>query len=177
MNKDRLFFFIQSLLKYNTFQLGIYLRSVLYRPFFKSFGKNIQIKDGVTFKYPSEIELGDNTVVGENCYFVGKKGLKLGSYVLIGAGSKIITSTHNYKDLVVPIVQQGLSFSSVEIGSNVWLGFDVKILAGSKIPEGSIVATNSVVNCRFEEANLIIAGTPAVIKGKRGSLDEIGVQT
>lgn len=161
MNKDKVFFFIQALLKYTAFNVGIKLRYFLYKPFFKKFGKNIQIKDGVTFKYPSEIEIGDSSVIGEYCYFVGKGGLILGNYVLIGAGSKIITSTHNYINIDIPIYQQGLSFEKVEIGDNVWMGFDVKILAGSKIADGSIIATNSVVNSVFVDKNIIIAGSPA----------------
>ncbi|MCX5642436.1 MAG: acyltransferase, partial [Candidatus Omnitrophica bacterium] len=43
------------------------------------------MKDGVTFKYPSDIEIGDNCVIGEFCYLVGKGGLKIGNDVLIGS--------------------------------------------------------------------------------------------
>lgn len=161
MNRDKLFFIIQAILKNNAFTFGIKLRYWLYKPFFKKFGKNVQIKDGVTFKYPSDIEIGNNVIIGEYCYFVGKNGLKIGNYVLIGAGSKIITSNHNYSDISKSIYEQGLNFKKVEIESNVWLGFDVKVLSGSKINYGTIVATNSVVNSEFEENNIIIGGTPA----------------
>lgn len=161
MNKDKIFFFIQAILKYNSFNLGIKLRYWLYKPFFKKFGKNIQIKDGVTFKYPSDIELENNIIIGEYCYFVGKSGLKIGNNVLIGAGSKIITSSHNYHNADKAIYEQGMNFKEVEIENNVWLGFDVKILSGSKIKEGSIVGTNSVVNSQFQEKNILIGGTPA----------------
>lgn len=127
----------------------------------------MQIKDGVTFKYPSDIEIGDRTIIGEYCYFVGKGGLMIGNDVLIGAGTKIITSSHNYLRNDLPIAQQGISFLPVEIESDVWIGFDVKILYGSKISCGSVVATNSVVNSRFEQKQIIIAGTPAVVKNKK----------
>lgn len=156
MRKDKVFFFIQAILKYNSFNFGIKLRYWFYKPFFKKLGKNVNIKDGVTFKYPSDICIGNNVTIGEYCYLVGKGGLHIGDYVLIGAGSKIITSNHNYKDINKTIYEQGLNFKKVEIEDNIWLGFDVKVLAGSKIREGSIIATNSVVNSVFKEKNLII---------------------
>jgi len=163
MNKDRLFFFIQACLKNNSFQFGIFLRSFFYKYFFKKFGKNIQIKDGVTFKYPSDIEIGNGCIIGEYCYLVGKSGLIIEENVLIGAGSKIVTSNHNFKRTATPIRNQGLSFKPIHIEKNVWIGFDVKILAGSKISNGNIIGTNSVINKIFETPNTIIAGTPAKI--------------
>lgn len=167
MSKDKIFFFIQSIVKYNSFNFGIKLRSILYRPFFKKFGKNIQIKDGVTFKYPSDIKIGDNTIIGEYCYFVGKSGLSIGKNVLIGSGTKIITSEHRYEDVRQSIYSQGLTFKPVKIGNDVWFGFDVKVLAGVVIPNGCIVAINSVVNKPFIESDVVLAGTPAKIVKKR----------
>lgn len=173
MNKDKVFFILQALIKNIAFDWGANLRSFVYRPFFKRLGKDVQIKDGVVFKYPSEIEIGDHCKVGEYCYFVGKSGLKIGNYALIGAGTKIITSSHNSGDLTIPMALQGLDFSPVYIGDNVWFGFDVKILAGSVIASGSIVGTSAVVNGIFNEENCIIAGIPAEVKKKRIHKKEI----
>ncbi len=158
---DKLFFIIQGFLKYNAFGFGITLRRIFYKPFFKSFGKNIQISDGVTIKYPSEIEWGNNIKVGQHCFFVGKGGLKIGNNNLIGAGTKIITSNHNFEDMDKPIYEQGLSFEKITIEEDVWFGFDVKVLGGSVIRKGSIVGTNSLVNNKQFDAYSIIAGTPA----------------
>lgn len=167
MSKDKLFFLIQSILKYNSFNFGIKLRSLLYRGFFKNFGQNIQIKDGVTFKYPSDIEIGDNCVIGEYCYFVGKGGLKIGDDVLIGSGTKIVTSEHIFESTSCSIREQGLRFLPIIIENNIWLGFNVTILAGSKISEGSVVGANSLINRVFYENNVILIGSPAKIYKKR----------
>lgn len=168
MNKDKIFFFIQSLLKYNSFNFGIKLRSLLYKKFFKNFGVNIQIKDGVTFKYPSEIEIGNNCVIGEYCYIVGKGGLQIGNDVLIGSGTKIVTSEHNFTNMSFLIREQGLSFVPIRIENNIWIGFNVVILAGSKISEGSIVGANSLINRSFHEKNIILFGSPAKVYKERG---------
>lgn len=160
---DKMFFFIQGFLKYNAFDFGVKIRSFFYRPFFKSFGKNVQIRDGVTIKYPSEIEFGNNIKVGQHCFFVGKGGLKIGDNCLIGAGTKIITSNHNYEDLEKPILNQGLSFKSVVVEDDVWFGFDVKVLGGSCIQKSSIIATNSVIKNKSFEPFSIIGGNPAIV--------------
>lgn len=172
MRSDKTFFVIQSLIKYISFGWGVKLRAALYRPYFKAFGKNINIKDGVTFKYPSEIELGDNCTIGEYSYLVGKNGLKIGNDFLMGAGSKIITSNHNYAQTDIPINRQGLSFKPVVIGNDVWLGFDVKILCGTVVGDGNIIGTGAVVSGDFSGAYNIIAGIPArVIKSRKPETD------
>ena len=160
---DQVFFVVQGFLKYNAFDFGVKLRSFFYKPFFKKFGKNVQIRDGVTIKYPSEFELGDNIKIGQHCFFVGKGRLKIGNNILIGAGAKIITSNHNFEDSTSPIYDQGLSFKEVIIEDGVWIGFDVKILGGSWVKKGTIVGTNSVINGREFPEMVIIAGSPAKI--------------
>jgi len=160
---DKIFFIIQSCIKYNSFDWGIRLRSLLYRRFFKKLGRNVQIKDGVTFKYPSEIEIGDNAKIGEYCYFVGKGGLRLGNNILMGAGTKIITSNHNFEDTGASMFDQGLSFQPIEIGNDIWFGFDCKIFGNTKISDGVIVGANSVVKNMEVPSYVIVAGTPAKI--------------
>jgi acetyltransferase-like isoleucine patch superfamily enzyme len=167
--KDKVFFIVQGFLKYNAFDFGMTLRRFFYKPFFKSFGKNIKIRDGVTIKYPSEIEFGNDVKIEPYCFFVGKGGLKLGNNVLVGAGTKIITSSHNFEDPTQSIREQGLSFTPVEIGDDVWFGFDVKVLGGSVVKKGSIVGTNSLINSKTFEPFSIIAGTPAKLIKYRDS--------
>lgn len=165
--KDKLFFIIQGFLKYNAFDFGMNLRSFFYKPFFKKFGKNVKIRDGVTIKYPSEMEFGDNIKIGPYCFFVGKGGLIIGDNALIGAGTKIITSNHNFENVEVPISNQGLAFKNILIEEDVWFGFDVKVLGGSIIRKGSIIGTNTFINDKHFDPFSIIAGTPAkVIKSR-----------
>lgn len=160
---DRIFFVVQATIKNVAFNWGIRLRRRLYKPFFKHFGSDICIKDGTTFKYPSEIEIGDKCTIGEYCYFVGKSGLKIGDNLLMGAGSKIITSTHIFSRRDIPIREQGLSFEKVEIGNDIWLGFNVTVLAGSAVADGCIVGSGALVNGKFLMPYKVLVGTPAKV--------------
>lgn len=163
---DQLFYFIQSCLINWEFVFFEYLRPFIYRSFFKKMGKRVRISPGSHFKYPSEIDMGNDVYVGRNCIFVGKGGLIIGNDVLIGAGSKICTTSHVYKDLSIPINKQGLRSNSISIGNNIWIGFDCKILGGVCIKSHSILGANSVLledQC-YEEKS-VVAGVPAVKKG------------
>ena len=161
--KNNFFFLIQSIFKYFPFKLGIYLRRIFYKPFFKSFGNQIKILDNVLIKYPNEIDFGNNITINQACIIVGKGGLKIDNNVLIGAGCKIITSSHNFENLDTPIINQGLSFKKIQIEDNVWFGFDVKVLGDVKISSGTVCSTSSVVLSGEYPKNVILGGIPAKI--------------
>lgn len=49
------------------------------------------------------------------------------------------------------------------IGNNVWVGCNSTILKNTTIPNGCVIASNSVVSSKFDEENCLIAGNPAKI--------------
>lgn len=174
INNYKLFYFLQAMLKYMPFRLGIWLRYKMYKPFFGKLGKGVVIQDNVSFKFPSDIFLDDNVKIAQQCIFVGASGLKIGKNVLIGAGCKIITSSHIHKDINKPISEQGLEYSSVNIGDDVWFGFNVVVLKGCSIGKGVIIGANSVVTHNIADY-LIVGGVPAKIIKNRKESNEIPV--
>lgn len=165
--KDRIFFIVQALLKYSSLPFMQRVRIILYRIFFDYLGTGIVIKDGVTFKFPSEIKIMDGVKIAEHCYLVGLGGLEIGKNTLIGAGTKIATTTHNFADIDTDITYQGISYKSIRIGANVWIGFNVVILSGSEVDRGSIIGANAVVTGNKIDDNSIMLGVPAKLKRKR----------
>ena len=140
------------------------IRISIYRLFFKKLGRGVVIKDGVTFKFPSDIEINDGVKIAEQCYLVGLGGLSIGTNALIGAGTKIATTNHVFSDLSKDITHQGISYEPILIEDNVWLGFNVVVLSGCIIKKGAIVAANAVVTNKLTPENSIIMGVPAKIK-------------
>lgn len=49
----------------------------------------------------------------------------------------------------------------IYIGNNVWIAMRSLILKGAKISDGSVVGAMSLVNKKFEEENIVLAGVPA----------------
>ena len=53
---------------------------------------------------------------------------------------------------------------SIVIGDHVWLCTRSVILKGAHIPNGCIVGAGAVVNKRFTEENIVLAGNPAMCR-------------
>ncbi len=94
-----------------------------------------------------------------------------GSQVSIGDDSQLswgvdvwCTDAHTITNLEGEPVNYA---ESIEIGNHVWIGKDVKIGKNVRIADNSIVGWGSIVTKRFDEPNVILAGTPARIV-KRG---------
>lgn len=51
----------------------------------------------------------------------------------------------------------------IEVGDRVWIGSQVTVLKGARLPNGSVVGAGSVVRSRFTEENTLIAGNPAQV--------------
>lgn len=167
-NSNRIFFYIQGLVKYIALPGFEKLRPFLYRPFFKYLGQNITIQEGCTFKYPDQIVIEDFAKIGQDCFIVGLGGLQIGKYLLMGAGTKIVTTMHEYKNIEVPMYRQGLITKPIRIEDDVWLGFNVMVLPGTKIGKGSIIGTSAVVTGKDIPEFSIVAGIPAkVIKSRK----------
>lgn len=149
------------------FRLGVFLRRAAYAPFFKKMGKNVRIMDAVVIKYPDEMELGNDVTINQFCYLVGKAGLRIGDNCMIGAGTKVTTSGHNFTDITQPMLQQGISFRAITIEDDVWMGFNVVVLGGVKVKNGSILAAGAVVHSGVFEAYSILGGVPAKVIGTR----------
>lgn len=56
------------------------------------------------------------------------------------------------------------SCSPVFIGDKTWICARSVILKGSKLPSGSILYSASVLTKKYEEENVMLAGSPAIIK-------------
>jgi maltose O-acetyltransferase len=161
MSKDKVFFLIQPILRNMPYKLGRVLRNKIYRYFFKRVGKNINLMAGIIFKYPSEIEFGNNVTINEDCYIVGKGGLVFGDNIMMGAGCKIVTTTHNAFAIDKPMREQGLSFEKIIVGNDVWFGFNVVVLKGCNIGNGVILAAGCILATKNIENYTIWGGVPA----------------
>ena len=52
----------------------------------------------------------------------------------------------------------------ITIGKHVWIGADAVIMPGTVIGNDSVVGMRSIVTKKFEQDNVLITGSPAVIK-------------
>lgn len=125
-------------------------------------GKNVDI--GKRIKFSKGIFLGNNSGIGDDCYFQGK--VIIGDDVMIAPKVAFIADIHNYESKEIPMNKQGVRFSEITIGNDVWIGYGVIILAGVHIGNGVIVGAGSVVTKDIEDYS-VVGGAPARILKKR----------
>lgn len=126
------------------YKLAYRFRYFCCKHIFKSIGKNVLIKKNAYFGNGCNIQIGDNSQIGINS--IMDNDIIIGKNVTMGPDVIIYTSSHEYKDLFVPINQQGSKpHRSVVIGNNVWIGARCIILPGVSIGDNCIIGANTVV--------------------------------
>jgi len=70
----------------------------------------------------------------------------IGSHVMIGAYSYIVSNNHGYSRRDIPMSQQSWTGAAVTVEDDVWLGAGVIVLPGVNIGRGAIIAAGSVVS-------------------------------
>lgn len=106
------------------------------------------------------VEIGDNGYVSPDTFFIISHGLKIGRACMISWGCQFLDDdfhTLEYEN------KKQLQSNHIHIGDNVWIGCNSFIYKGVNVPNGCVVAANSVVKSSFYEENVLIAGNPAVI--------------
>jgi acetyltransferase-like isoleucine patch superfamily enzyme len=105
----------------------------------------------------TDISVGRNVFINQNCTFYDLGGLDIADDVMIGPNVSLITSGHpiepsRRRDFVIakPIV----------IERNVWIAAGATVIGGVTIGENSVVAAGSVVT-RDVPPNSLVGGNPA----------------
>jgi maltose O-acetyltransferase len=122
-------------------------------------GKNVRINANCYFGDGNRLKIGDRTLLGHNARMGGK--ITLGNDVIMAPDIIMMAVSHEYKDIKIPINQQGAKEEKeIIIEDDVWLGTRVIVMPGVKIGAHSIVGSGAVVTKSFPEYS-IIGGIPA----------------
>lgn len=148
------------------------LRCCVTKSLFKHAGRNINIEKGAYFGDGSQIEIGDNSGIGINCQVCGP--VKIGDNIMMGPEVIILTVSHKYDRLDIPMLEQGHKEPEpVTIGDDVWIGTRAIILPGISIGKGAIVGAAAVVTKDVPEY-AIVCGNPAkIIKSRKDNSEQL----
>ena len=153
---------------------------------FKKIGKNVEIGRNVYFRYPDEIEIGDNVIIDEFCYFTTRAKIGsfvhiaphcsiiggrrseviLGDFVGLSSGCRIVCSSDSYSGdgMTNPTVPEEfhspVTYSTVDIGNHALIGTGVVIHPGVTIGEGCAVGSLALINKDLEPWGMYM-GIPA----------------
>lgn len=151
-------------------KFGMLLRYIYLKTLAKSVGNNVSILPGCYFKYPENLEIGDNVSFQPMCFISCAGGVMIGNNVSIAHHSTLLSTSHTFEHLDIPIKYQEIELKKTIISNDVWIGCGVVILGGIHISEGSIIGANSTVTHNVSKYS-IVAGSPAkVIKNRKEDL-------
>lgn len=153
-------------------------------------GENVIIGKTARIRFPELVELHDNTIVDDftfistglilnehsaiesGCVLMGGRvnTITVGPYSCICSNSTLMCGTHDFKTGLHlchhnGIVEQGLVWDDITIGSHVILGTKSTILPGCNIEEGARIGAHSLVNKPLSSWTLY-GGTPCKEIGK-----------
>lgn len=146
------------------------LRYLAMRRLCESCGELIDVRELVFLLAPQKLKVGSRVSIHPMCYIDATGGIVLGDDVSIAHGVTIMSTNHSFDNLGVPIRDQAVTVHPVVIGNDVWIGAGAKILAGTRVGNGSVIAAGAVV-IRDVEARSVVAGVPARMV-KRRAVDE-----
>lgn len=127
-------------------------------------GDSTKIREFVEINAKGQgINLKDNSFIGKNTWIGGFGEISIGPNSMIGIGSVIVSSDHDYHNIKIPYYDNSEIPKPIFIGKNVWIGAGSIVLGGSIIGSGSVVAAGSVVHGKFP-ANSLIVGVPGKVK-------------
>jgi acetyltransferase-like isoleucine patch superfamily enzyme len=146
------------------------LGRVMVKPFWALFDKtkalsifldgDNSIGHGTVFQGSGTMRFGLRSFCGEYCVFGCNAAINIGNDVMIAQAVTIRDTDHRIADASIPMIQQGIVATPVNIEDNVWLGHGAIILKGVRIGTGAVVAAGSIVT-KDVEPYMIVAGSPA----------------
>ncbi len=136
-------------------------RLLIYKLAGIKIGKGSRIHIGARFFYPSNIEIGKGTIIGDNVFLDGRDKLKIGDHVDMASSVMIFNSEHDVNSEDFHAIE-----APIEISDYVFIGPRVIILPGVKIGKGAVVAAGAVVTKDVAEF-AIVGGVPAQVIGER----------
>lgn len=109
------------------------------------------------------LSIGDGFVNTAKTTIICSKRISLGTRMLISWDTLIMdTDFHSLRN--TETLETYPYEKEVIIGNNVWIGMRSVVLKGTIIPDGCVVAANSVCCKIYNEKECLLAGQPAVVK-------------
>lgn len=145
------------------------LRQEIMSKLFKSVGKNVWIEPDFRCEFGKNITIGDNVYINFGCVILDCSEITIGENTLLGPNVGIYSANHSID--AEERINGGCFGKPIHIGKRVWLGGDVKVIAGVTIGDDSIIGTGSIVT-KDIPSGVIAVGNPCKILRKITEADK-----
>ncbi len=136
--------------RFNEWRRRVIIRSI------GAIGEGSHVGGSSIIYSPDKLSIGARTTINEGALIMAAGGITIGDDVMIAAGCRITSSTHD-KD---PGRRSTLIYQPIRIEDNVWLGISATVLPGVTIGRDAIVGAGAVVT-RDVAPGATVVGVPA----------------
>ena len=137
------------------------LRRAILRCFGAKVGRNVNIYPSALIYFPWNLEIGDDSSIGEWALIYNLGSITIGELTTISQRAHLCAGTHDYKDAAMPLMKP-----PINVGDEVWVCADSFVGPKVNIASRAIVAAASVV-VKDVACNNIVGGNPAKFIKKR----------
>ena len=143
---------------------GLAIRYALLKTLAKSCGDNVSIHPDVYVFSVSQLSIGSNVSIHPMCYIDASGEIDIGNDVSVAHATTILSTSHTFGDINLPIKDQVIKKQKTVIEDNVLIGAKAMVLCGNTVHSGSVIAAGAVVTHDIP-CNAVAVGVPArVIK-------------
>lgn len=141
---------------------------LIFHPENVHLGANVYVGHQAILKayYANELRIGDETWIGQQCFFHAAGGIEIGARVGIAPAVRILTSAHAEAGRDVPVLFSPLEFAKVTIEDDSDVGVGAIVLPGVTVGRGAIIGAGAVVTSDVPPYT-IAAGVPARVLRER----------
>ncbi|HEX6245224.1 MAG TPA: acyltransferase [Polyangiales bacterium] len=146
------------------FEAGV----LIFHPENVELGANVYVGHQTILKayYKNKLIIGDETWIGQQCFFHAGGGIRIGSRVGIGPAVKILTSLHVEGGREIAIYNAPVEFRPVVIEDDADIGVGAILLPGVTVGRGAQVGAGAVVTGDVG-AYQVVVGNPARVLRER----------
>lgn len=148
--------FMNALFLQNSLNPSSKIKISVLRMFGAKIGAGVVLKPSINVKYPWNLEIGNNSWIGENVWLDSLAPIKIGNNACISQGVYFCTGNHDWSDPAF-----GLIVKPIIIEDGAWVGANATVLPGVTVASHSIVAAGTVI-AKDTEPFMIYVGNPAV---------------
>jgi putative colanic acid biosynthesis acetyltransferase WcaF len=130
-------------------------RRFLLRRFGAKIGRSVHVYPSTIVYFPWNLEVGDESAIGEQAFIYNLGRVTLGSRVTISHRAHLCAGTHDYTKPEFPLLRP-----PIVIGSDAWICADAFVGPGVTVGEGAIVGARAVA-MKDVKARTIVVGNPA----------------
>lgn len=131
------------------------LRRAILRCFGAKVGGNVNIYPTALIYFPWNLEIGDQSAIGEWALIYNLGKISIGQRTTISQRVHLCAGTHDYLKKDMPLLKP-----HILIGNEVWVCADAFVGPGILIEDRSIVAARAVV-VKNVASSILVGGNPA----------------